>query len=131
MHVTYLTLEDVLQIHSFVMDETGGSHGVRDMNLVLALLDLPKQAVFGKELYPGIHEKAAVYVRNIIFSHPFIDGNKRSAMTCLGVFLAHNACELGCAEWEVERFALSVIEERLDIAQIAAWVREHTHVTED
>ena len=86
----YLLAEDILEIHSVVIDETGGSHGVRDRASLSALEGLPRQSAFGKELYPTVFLKASVYVHNIIFGHPFIDGNKRTAMATADVFLQLN-----------------------------------------
>jgi len=74
--VKYLTKEQILLIHSIVIDETGGSHGIRDRDAILALEALPRQKFSGKDLYKGTHAKAAVYARNIIMSHPFIKSHK-------------------------------------------------------
>ena len=122
----YLSVEDILQIHSFVVNETGGSHGVRDMAPVSSAAASPAQAVFGKELYPTIFAKAAVYIRIIIFSHPFIDGNKRTAMATAFVFLEDNGYRPTAREGEIERFALAIIEEKLDIEDIGAWLKSHS-----
>ena len=122
----YLSVEDILLIHSAVVDETGGSHGVRDMNALLTMEALPQQAMFGNELYETIWKKSATYVRTIIFNHPFIDGNKRSAMACADMFLQFNGYEIKVKKGGVETFALSVIEKRLDIAEIAVWFKENS-----
>ena len=73
-----------------VIDETGGTHGVRDHDAILSLESLPRQSAFGKELYSTLFAKAAVYARNIISGHPFVDGNKRTAMAAASVFLEGN-----------------------------------------
>lgn len=109
-----------------IIDETGGSHGVRDHNAILSLESLPQQNVFGKELYPSLFHKAAVYARNIIASHPFLDGNKRTAMTAASVFLENNGYRLNAKEGLVEKFALRVIKEKLNVNEIAAWFQRHT-----
>ncbi len=122
----YLSSEDILQIHSVVIDEIGGMHGVRDMHVVLGLENSPRQAVFGKELYPEVFDKAAVYARNIISNHPFLDGNKRTGMTASFVFLEDNGFVAKAEEGEIERFALAIIKEQLDIKEIAAWLKKHS-----
>ncbi len=48
----YLTASQILLIHSMLIDEYGGSHGVRERNLIAGLEQLPAQKAFGKELYP-------------------------------------------------------------------------------
>ena len=113
-------------IHSMVVDETGGLHGIRDRNAVLSLENLPRQEVFGKELYPTIFEKAAVYARSIIFNHPFADGNKRTGMTSAVIFLEDNNYEFIAGDGEIEKFALKIISDRLDFADIADWLRRHS-----
>lgn len=104
-----------------LIDETGGSHGVRDYHVILSLENLPRQSVFGKDLYPTIFEKAAVLARNIIMNHPFVDGNKRTGMTAASVFLENNGYEIIVKEGEIEAFALSVVKDRLLIEEIAKW----------
>lgn len=124
--VRYLTQEQILLIHSMVIDETGGSHGVRDHDAILSLESLPQQSVFGKELYPTLFHKAAVYARSIVSNHPFIDGNKRTAMTAASVFLEDNGHRLHIKEGLIKEFALRIIKETLDIDVIAAWFKRHT-----
>lgn len=122
----FLTVEDLLNIHSVVIDETGGSHGVREPGALESLAALPEQAAFGKEFYAGIYAKAAVYIRSVIFNHPFVDGNKRTAMMSADVFLQLNGYRISVAKGGVENFALTVIRERYGIEEIAAWLEVNT-----
>lgn len=122
----FLNKEQIFLIHSIVIDETGGSHGVRDYHLILSLEDSPKQKVFGKELYPTIFFKASVYARNIIDGHPFIDGNKRTTMTAASVFLENNGYKIIAKEGEIENFALKIINMKLDLEAIAVWFEKHS-----
>ena len=106
----YLVKEDILLIDSIIIDETGGSHGVRDYHAILTLEDLPRQTVFVKELYPTVFLKAALYVRNIIMGHPFVDGNKRTGMTAASVFLENNGYKITAQKGEIEKFALKIVK---------------------
>jgi len=117
--VIYLTQKEILLIHSIVIDETGGSHGLRDRHAISTLEDLPRQKFGGHELYKTIFEKAAVYARNIIMGHPFVDGNKRTGMTAASVFLENNGYQITLKKGEVEKFALKIIKDRLEIEAIA------------
>ena len=121
-----MSAEDILQIHSMVVDETGGLHGVRDHNIILSLENTPRQKVFGKELYPTIFLKAAVYVRNLLMNHPFIDGNKRTGMTSVAVFLEDNGYIITIEEGGIEKFALSVVNEKLSLDAIATWLKKYS-----
>ena len=109
----YLSIADILEIHSVIIDETGGSHGVRDRGAITTLDGLPRQHAFGVELYRGVFMKGAVYIRNIIFSHPFVDGNKRTAITAADVFLQLNGYAITAPKGEVEAFTLAVIAKHL------------------
>lgn len=122
----YVTLEQILLIHSIVIDETGGMHGVRDHHAILSFLQAPQQIVFGRELYPTIFLKAAVYVRDIIMHHAFLDGNKRTGMTVAVVFLENNGYDFTAREGEIEKFALKTVEKKLTIEKIALWLRKHS-----
>ncbi len=104
-----------------VIDESGGSHGIRDYPALLSIEALPKQVFGGRELYPSIFLKAAVYTRSIVFNHPFIDGNKRTAITAASVFLEDNDYQLNVKDGEIERFALKIISNRLNLENIAEW----------
>lgn len=120
----YLSADQVLLIHSVVIDETGGSHGVRDHGVILSLEQVVKQTAFGKEFYPTIFEKAAVYVRNIIRQHPFVDGNKRTGISAASVFLENNGYQITAKRGEIEKMALKIAIKKLEIKTIASWLRK-------
>ena len=126
--MNYLGVDDILLIHSIVINEIGVSHGVRDTHAILSIVEMPKQSISGKELYPTIFEKAAVYARDIIMNHPFIDGNKRTGMTTGAVFLEDNGYVFTAKEGEIEHFALKVIREKLEMREITKWFKEHSEV---
>ncbi|KKW15839.1 MAG: Death on curing protein [Parcubacteria group bacterium GW2011_GWA2_50_10b] len=107
------------------IDETSGSHGVRDNHAIFSLENSPKQKVFSQELYPTAFLKAAVYIREILMNHPFVDGNKRTGMTCAFVFLENNGFVSTAHEGEIEKFALRVIGDKLDPRAIASWLQKH------
>ncbi len=124
--MNYLTGKQILLIHSIIVNETGGIHGVRNNHTVLSLEDLPRQEVFGKELYEGLFLKASVYVQKIIFEHPFSDGNKRSAMVCASVFLENNGYKIVAKKGDVENFALEVVNKKLEVKEIAKWLKSNS-----
>jgi death on curing protein len=122
----YLTAPQILLIHSMLIDEYGGSHGVRERNLIASLEQSPAQKAFGKELYPTIFLKSAVYARNIIMSHPFFDGNKRTGITCAAIFLENNGYIFDAKEGELEHHAIFTAREKPALEEIAAWLRAHS-----
>lgn len=122
----YLQIEHLLKIHSFVVDETGGLHGIRDRGRLESTIARPQQIVFGKELYPTVFTKAAVYTHAIIFDHPFVDGNKRTAMISAFVFLENNGYGSIAKTGEIEKFALHIVRKRLSIPNIATRLKSRT-----
>ncbi len=90
------------------------------------MVDAPRQKVFGKEQYPTVCEKAAVYLRNIIGDYPFSDGNKRTALTVCGIFLARNGTTLTTNPKDLEDFTVSVATDHLTVADITLWLEGHT-----
>lgn len=127
----YFTSEDILLIHSFIIDETGGSHGLRDRGAIEALVAAPKQSFENKEQYSDIYQKAAVYLHRTIMNHPFVDGNKRTAVTVAGLFLEENGYDITVKEGDFEEFAVRVVEEKLEINEIAKWLTKHSQKRKD
>jgi len=122
--INYLEAENILLIHSAIISEIGGSHGVRDIERVGGIIAHPQQFVFGKEVRKGIFEKAAAYGHDIIKYHPFIDGNKRTGMTSMAVFLELNGYRLEVKEGMIEKMAISIIIDKLEIPDIASWLQK-------
>ncbi len=122
----YLSLHQIVLIHSIIIDETGGTHGIRDRHSLFSLVALPKQKVFDKVLYPTLFLKAAIYVRNILFDHPFIDGNKRTAITAAFVFLENNGYVATAAQGALEKYALHVVVGKLKVGDIALWLERNS-----
>lgn len=82
-----LTTEQVLNIHDLNIERFGGSAGVRDLGLLESALAQPFLNAFGQERYEGLYMKAAAYWYFLARNHPFVDGNKRTALTTALVFL--------------------------------------------
>lgn len=121
-----LTIEQILQIHVLVVEETGGSTGIRDLGRLDAAVASQSQNVFGKETYSGPVQKAAALIRGIICDHPFVDGNKRTAMLAGLTSLRINSILLKIAEGDLENFAVQVAVDKLDLHTIANWLENHT-----
>jgi len=65
----------------------GGLRGVRDDNLLLSCVESTKQCVFGQEVCITVYDKAAAYLFNIVWNHPFNDGGKRIKVGSAYLFL--------------------------------------------
>ena len=104
----YLKAEDILVIHSEIIDETGGLHGVRDIGLLMSIVEKPKSKFGGKDLYVGIFKKAAVYLESIVQYHVFLDGNKRTGALSAARFLFINGYEFIPTNKDLEDFVIKV-----------------------
>lgn len=125
----YLTGEEILVIHSEIIDETGGLHGIRDAGLLISIVARPKTAFGGRETYKTVFEKAAVYLESLAKYHIFVDGNKRTAIVAAARFLYLNNFEIRAANKNVESFVLKIISEKLEIKIIAKWLKKHSFKT--
>lgn len=124
--MNYLTPEQVLFIHYRLIEETGGSHGIRDIALLQSAIARPMAAFGGDDLYPDIFTKAAALMHSLIKNHPFIDGNKRTAITSASILLIRNGYQLNASNKELERFTLKVASKNTEIEEIAKWFRKYS-----
>lgn len=120
--MTLITLEQLIEIHALVIHETGGSAGLRDLGRLESVIASQSQAVFGEEVYPGPYKKAAAIIRGVIADHPFVDGNKRTAMLSGLTFLSANSIKFSGKKGSIEDFAVRVAVDHLSIDDIAAWL---------
>ncbi|MDI6800525.1 MAG: type II toxin-antitoxin system death-on-curing family toxin [Thermodesulfovibrionales bacterium] len=78
--IIFLTLAEVIDIHTDQIEKYGGSMGIRDKNLLYSAIAMPSASFYRTFLHSDIFEMAAAYVYHISQNHPFIDGNKRTAL---------------------------------------------------
>ena len=110
------TVEAVKAIHREVLQAHGGSAGIREEGLLDSAVAAPQATMMGKPMFSEPVEVAAAYLFYLCRNHPFIDGNKRTALaTCL-VFLYENGYlsqeKLDVDAWE--QLVLDVAASRID-----------------
>jgi death-on-curing protein len=119
---TYLTMDDVLYLHTEQLRLFGGAEGIRDEGLILSALLRPQTGY-----YKDLIEEAAALWESLAMNHGFIDGNKRVAFASLDVFLSANGHRLTAEPDAVIAFIYHHLESgtfRKDV--LDAWLREHT-----
>ena len=126
MDVVYPTLGDVLAIHRKELEASGGADGVRDQEGVEAALDRMKQTLFGDDAYPSIPAKAAAFFQTIIQRHPFVDGNKRTAVRVTYTFLETNGRRVTATNEATVELARGVASGDYEIDEITDWFRVQT-----
>jgi death-on-curing protein len=124
--VISLSAEQVLFIHARLVDEAGGMHGVRDLGLLRSAVARPRATFGGEDLYPDIFRKAAALMESLILNHPFLDGNKRTAISAAGLFLLRNGQQLTVTQQALEQFTMDMALKRRDIEDAANWFKKHT-----
>lgn len=121
----YLTSEQILFIHSRLIDSTGGTHGIRDIGLLQSAVGRPEATFGGEDLYPDIFHKAAALMESLIKNHSFIDGNKRTAITSTGIFLQMNGHTLKTSQKELEHFTLDMATGKASFNDAVRWFEKY------
>lgn len=88
--IVFLSLAEVLEIHSSQIRRYGGMGEIRDLKLLDSALAMPEASFERKYLHKDLFEMAAAYAFHICQNQPFLDGNKRTALNCVLVFLKLN-----------------------------------------
>ena len=120
-----LSKKQVLMPHTQLIQQTGGSNGVRDYNLLDSALENPFQSFGGEELYPTIQAKAARLGYGLIKNHCMIDGNKRIGTHAMLVFLALNGIELKYTQKELYETILDIAAGKIGYEDLLQWVLNH------
>src|ERR1700722_17715398 len=116
-------IEDVLLAHEGAL-LYGGMTGIRDIGLIESAIGRPFSGY-----YRSIAEKAAALVHSLALNHGFIDGNKRTAVLVLALFLERSGYELRTSSesslnTEIENMILGVVDHSLGIAELVQWMKE-------
>jgi death on curing protein len=86
----YLGVQAVIAIHRKVLEAHGGVAGLRDEALLESAVAAPQASFAGELLMKDPIEVAAAYLFFLCRNHPFVDGNKRTALASCLVFLSAN-----------------------------------------
>jgi death-on-curing protein len=125
MAPTFLTLDEVLEIHNDQITRYGGAAGIRDLGLLQSALAQPRATFGGQFLHSDLFEMAAAYLFHLVKNHPFHDGNKRVGAVAAFVFLRLNDWDIKLTNPELEALVLSVAQGQTDKAAIAQFFRQH------
>ena len=116
----------LLLLHDESLAEHGGVPGMRDQGLLDSALARPMNLLAYGE--PDAAALAASYGVGVAKNHPFVDGNKRAAFLCVGLFLALNGWRLNATQVEATLAIQAVAAGDLDEAAFAGWLRSHITV---
>ena len=119
----HLTVEIVREIHAEAIEAFGGSTGVREPSLLESAVAAPQATIGGTSPYADLVEMAAAYLFYLCRNHPFIDGNKRTALGACLVFLRLNGLEPKADGPEWEELTLAVAASEIDREEATARLR--------
>ncbi len=123
----FLSVEDVLSLHTDQVALYGGDHGIRDLGLLESAVAQPRATFGGEFLHKDLFEMAAAYMFHIVQNHPFLDGNKRTGAVTALVFLDVNGVEIDAPKGSIYDLTMSVATGQADKTQVAEFFRSHAH----
>ena len=125
MDPLFLTLDEVLALHEDQIRRYGGSSGVRDVAMLESAMGSAAATFGGVFLHETLFEMAAAILYGICRNHPFVDGNKRTAVAASLTFLEMNGIEIDAEEDDFYDLIIGVAEGRSSKASVAVFLQEH------
>lgn len=119
----WLKAEDVILLHSRIIQASGGTDGLRDQGSLDAALAAPLQSFAGQDLFPSPVEKIARLGYGLASNHAFLDGNKRIGATVVLLLLKKNGWNLKLEENELADMFISIADGSSGEKDLLAWLR--------
>jgi len=121
----FLTLDEVVGIHADQIRTYGGAAGLRDLDLLRSAIAMPETTFDGEYLHPSLFEMAAAYLFHLACNHPFVDGNKRTALMCALVFLGLNGQRVRADPNELYLLVDGIAAGSVDKAEVSVFLRRN------
>jgi death-on-curing protein len=122
----YLTVAEALEMHRQLIDEFGGTHGLRDRGLLEAAIFRPQNGY-----YDDLIHEAAALMESLGTNHAFLDGNKRISFAATDTFLRINGFFLDLETLAAHKFITESIAKReFRVRQIRDWLASHVRLLE-
>jgi death-on-curing protein len=125
MNPLFLTLDEVFSLHAEQIRLFGGSSGIRDVRILESAMGSVEATFDDAFLHETLFEMAAAYLHGICRNHPFLDGNKRTAIAATLTFLEMNGIEVDADEDAFYDLVVGVAEGRVSKAAIAVFLEKH------
>ena len=125
-HKIQFTVQDIYELHTQLENAFVLSPGVRDENLLASAVNTPFQTFMGNDLYPSIYDKAAQLCYGIANNHPFTDGNKRTALHSMYVYLIINGFDITATQQDVENMIIDIAAGNMTNTELVQWLQKNT-----
>jgi len=122
--IIWLLEETLTAIHHRQIAEHGGSEGLRDEGLLSSALARPQNLLAYGEPPPDLASLAAAYAYGIVRNHPFVDGNKRTALVAARTFLILNGVDLNATQDDKVLTFVNLAEGAISEGELADWIRK-------
>ena len=126
--IVWLLEETLTAIHHRQIAEHGGSEGLRDERLLMSALARPQNLLAYGEPAPDLASLAAAYAYGIARNHPFVDGNKRTALVAARTFLILNGVDVEATQDDKVLTFLNLAEGAVSEEELANWIRQRIHL---
>jgi death-on-curing protein len=120
----YLSVTQVIALHRELVNDFGGSDGLRDRGALESAVARPAATFGGEDLYPDLADKAAALMHSLVLNHPFVDGNKRIAVHAAELFVMLNDALLNATDDELVDITLAAAEGKVAVEALAIWFRQ-------
>ncbi len=121
----WISKKALLLLHEESLAEFGGARGIRDEGLLESALARPRNTYAYNDA-ATLAELAASYCYGIAKNHAFVDGNKRAAFLCVGLFLAINGYRLSAAQVDAIETMLGVAAGTVSEPELALWIAHNS-----
>jgi death-on-curing protein len=117
----YLTTADLIHINVRMAQRWGGTSGVRDLGLLESAVARPQNGY-----YADVLEQAAALCESLLQNHPFLDGNKRSAVVATAVFLRWDGYKLQFSDRDMYDWLMALYDQKcVNRQELDRWLRTH------
>ena len=120
-----ITVKEAIKIHKILIEEFGGTNGIRDTGALESAINRPYATFNSAELYPDPVEKATAIIESIIVKHPFVDGNKRVGYVLMRLLLLKQGYDIRASEEEKYSFVIGIASGQWKTEHIRIWLQEH------
>lgn len=121
----WITADDVIQIHSRVIQRSGGMDGLRDRAGLEAAVSAPMQSFGGQDLYSTTVEKIARLGYGLASNHAFVDGNKRIGAMMTQLLLKWNGFQMTLSSGELADMFIAIADGSAGESDLLAWIQRH------
>ena len=120
-----IEIKDILVFHKKIIQQTGGSDGIRDIGLIESALNRALATFDGYDLYKEIEDKISVITYGLIKNHGFVDGNKRVGVSVMLLLLRLNGINIRYTQDELVKLGLDIAGGSITEKEIKQWIKNH------